>query len=63
MGLFASFALYRCPRCGASIPSVDIKYDGEPELRVLDCEHCKAKLQARHDRTSGKMVIEKRVEQ
>lgn len=60
IGLFASIYVFWCPRCGAAIPSAAIIHADEPELRALDCESCKAELQARFDRTAGKMVVEKR---
>lgn len=63
MGLFASISLHHCPRCGAALLIQGIKISGEPELFTADCDHCKARLQARRDPASGRLVIEKRTEQ
>lgn len=63
MGIFASFSFHHCPRCGASLPVMGMKFSDEPELHPVDCENCKAKLQVRRDTASGKFIIEERVEQ
>ncbi len=63
MGLFASFSIHRCPRCGEPVTVSGIKIDNEPELHPVDCENCKARLQARRDPATGRLVIEPRTEQ
>jgi len=63
MGIFASFSLHKCPRCGVPLPVMGMKFSGEPELHPVDCENCKAKLQVRRDPASGNLIIEKRIAQ
>ncbi len=63
MGLFATFAIYKCPACGAPVNVAGMVFGDEPAIHTTTCERCRTKLQVRKDPATGRLVIEKLVEQ